>query len=79
MTSKLEVPSWCGETKHVQVVNGLFNTSQEGCTPENIYGQQLYLGIEVESGGEMTSRQNQSRCTMKTRKNINRGSTQKYT
>jgi hypothetical protein len=49
--------SLCDDTHPVIVNNGLFNTAIEGCTPSEINGKQLYLGIEVESDGEMTPRQ----------------------
>ncbi len=49
--------SLCDDTHPVIVNNGLFNTTIEGCTPAEINGKQLYLGIEVESDGEMTPRQ----------------------
>ena len=47
----------CDDTHLVSVSDGLFNTAIEGCTPADIDGKQLYLGIEVESDGEMTPRQ----------------------
>jgi hypothetical protein len=46
----------CEDSHLVSVNNGLFNTAIEGCAPADIDGQQLYLGIEVESDGEMTPR-----------------------
>jgi len=47
----------CKDSNLVSVKKGLFNTVIEGCTPIEIRGYQLYLGIEVESDGEMTPRQ----------------------
>jgi len=47
----------CDDTHLVSVSDGLFNTAIEGCTPADIDGKQLYLGIEVKSDGEMTPRQ----------------------
>jgi hypothetical protein len=47
----------CADSQLVSVKNGLFNTAIEGCTPSEIDGQQLYLGVEVESDGEMMPRQ----------------------
>ena len=47
----------CDDSHLESVDNGLFNTAIEGCTPKQIDGQQLYLGIEVENDGEMTPRQ----------------------
>jgi hypothetical protein len=41
----------------VNVTNGLFTAYMSGCTADVINGQQLYLGIEVGSDGEMTPRQ----------------------
>jgi hypothetical protein len=41
----------------VPVVNGLFNTEIWGDCQDDITGQQLYLGIEVEDDGEMSPRQ----------------------
>jgi hypothetical protein len=47
----------CHDTNDVQVVNGLFNTEIWGSCQDNITGQQLYLGIQVGTDGEMTPRQ----------------------
>ncbi|NIO68723.1 MAG: hypothetical protein GTN71_06690, partial [Anaerolineae bacterium] len=47
----------CEYSGSVSVVNGLFNAYMEGCSPWPIDGQQLWLGVEVGSDGEMTPRQ----------------------
>lgn len=48
----------CEDTNSVTVDDGLFNSEILGtCSSLDITGQQLYLGIEVESDGEMTPRQ----------------------
>ncbi len=47
----------CEYNGSVSVVNGLFNAYMEGCSPWPIDGQQLWLGVEVGSDGEMTPRQ----------------------
>ncbi|RMF27082.1 MAG: hypothetical protein D6759_18355 [Chloroflexi bacterium] len=47
----------CEDTDSVSVDNGLFFAYMDFCTAEDINGQQLYLGIEVGSDGEMTPRQ----------------------
>ncbi len=48
----------CHDTNSVWVNNGLFNSEIWGnCGSEEVNGQQLYLGIEVDSDGEMTPRQ----------------------
>ncbi len=47
----------CEDTDAVSVDNGLFFAEMDFCTASNINGQQLYLGIEVGSDGEMTPRQ----------------------
>lgn len=44
------------DTHSVKVVNGLFNSEIGGVTSSHITGQQLYVGIEVESDGEMDPR-----------------------
>ncbi len=46
----------CSDTDSVSVKDGLFNAYINFCE-NDIYGQQLYLGIEVGSDGEMTPRQ----------------------
>jgi hypothetical protein len=47
----------CSDTQTVGVSNGLFSTAMDGCTPSDIDGTQVYLGIQIESDGEMTPRQ----------------------
>jgi hypothetical protein len=47
----------CADSQLVSINNGLFNANVKGCTVEDIDGKQLYLGVEVESDGEMTPRQ----------------------
>jgi hypothetical protein len=47
----------CLDTNTVHVVNGLFNSEIWGNCQDKILGQQLYLGIEVNSNGEMEPRQ----------------------
>lgn len=47
----------CQDTQTVSVSNGLFSTAIDGCTPSDIDGTQVYLGIQVKSDGEMTPRQ----------------------
>ena len=48
----------CSDTNTVSVNNGLFSSEIWGtCTSDVLNGQQLYLGIEVGSDGEMTPRQ----------------------
>jgi hypothetical protein len=48
----------CSDTNsNVMVANGLFSTEIWGNCANDIYGLQLYLGIEVETDGEMTPRQ----------------------
>ena len=48
----------CSDTNSVQVENGLFTSEIWGdCGSSDMDGRQLYLGIEVESDGEMTPRQ----------------------
>ncbi len=47
----------CTDTDTVAVDNGLFNMGMDYCTSSTLDGRQLYLGIEVESDGEMTPRQ----------------------
>ncbi len=47
----------CTDTDTVTVTNGLFNMEIDFCTPSDINGDQLYLGIKVESDAEMTPRQ----------------------
>lgn len=47
----------CQDTQTVSVSNGLFSTAMDGCTPSDIDGTQVYLGIQVGSDEEMTPRQ----------------------
>jgi hypothetical protein len=47
----------CQNDKNVTVENGLFNVTLDGCTSSQLDGRQLYLGIEVETDGEMSPRQ----------------------
>jgi hypothetical protein len=48
----------CSDTNSVSVNNGLFNSEIWGtCTSDVLNGQELYLGIEVGTDGEMTPRQ----------------------
>lgn len=47
----------CDDTDAVTVDNGLFNMNMNFCTPSDIDGKQLYLGITVGSDPEMTPRQ----------------------
>lgn len=47
----------CQDVNTVTVTNGLFSSAVWGNCPDDINGQQLFLGIEVGSGGEMTPRQ----------------------
>jgi hypothetical protein len=47
----------CSDTNSVNVTKGLFNSEIWGTCQDSILGQQLYLGIEVNSNGEMTPRQ----------------------
>jgi hypothetical protein len=48
----------CSDTNlNVAVTNGLFSTEIWGNCASSITGEQLYLGIEVEGDGEMSSRQ----------------------
>jgi hypothetical protein len=46
----------CEDDDHVTIDNGLFEMEMDYCTPVDIDGKRLYLGIEVESDGEMTPR-----------------------
>jgi len=47
----------CSDTdNNVEVSNGLFNMDIDSCTSANLNGQQLYLGIQVDSDAEMTPR-----------------------
>ena len=47
----------CHDTNAVQVDKGLFNSEIWGNCQDQMTGQQLYLGIEVGTDGEMTPRQ----------------------
>jgi hypothetical protein len=47
----------CTDTHTISIDNGLFSTYLEGCAEQIDGQQQLYLGVEVESDGEMTPRQ----------------------
>ncbi len=47
----------CSDTNSVSIKNGIFHSEIEGCSTLDISGQQLYLGIKVESDEEMTPRQ----------------------
>jgi hypothetical protein len=47
----------CHDTNAVEVNQGLFNSEIWGTCPGTITGDQLYLGIEVGSDGEMSPRQ----------------------
>ena len=47
----------CVDTDTVAVVDGLFTAILNSCTPEDISGQQLYLGIKVGTDPEMAPRQ----------------------
>jgi hypothetical protein len=47
----------CDDADPVTVNNGLFNMYMNYCSAADIDGDQLYLGIEVESDGEMIPRQ----------------------
>jgi hypothetical protein len=46
----------CWDNNTVTVEDGLFNTYMDGCY-DDLYGQKVWLGVEVESDGEMTDRQ----------------------
>ncbi len=46
----------CSDVDTVSVSNGLFNMYIDNCTPAILNGQQLYLGIKVETDAEMTPR-----------------------
>ncbi|MBL7062747.1 MAG: hypothetical protein ISS49_00885 [Anaerolineae bacterium] len=46
----------CSDTNSVSVENGLFSSYMDYCY-NSVFGQKLYLGIEVGSDGEMTPRQ----------------------
>ncbi len=46
----------CSDTESVTVTNGLFYMDVNHCTPANINGDQLYLGIKVDTEPEMTPR-----------------------
>jgi hypothetical protein len=47
----------CTDTHAIDIDNGLFSTYLQGCATRVDGQQQLYLGIQVESDGEMTPRQ----------------------
>ena len=47
----------CTDAHLVSIENGLFSTSIGGCSPSVVDSKQLYLGVEVESDGEMIPRQ----------------------
>lgn len=46
----------CEDTNSVAVADGLFNSEIGNCWTDDITGQQLYLGIQVGSDGEMSPR-----------------------
>jgi len=46
----------CSDTRSVTVEDGLFSDYMDGCY-DDLYGQKVWLGVEVESDGEMTPRQ----------------------
>lgn len=46
----------CSDTRSVNVENGLFSDYMDHCY-NDVYGQKVWLGIEVGSDGEMTPRQ----------------------
>ena len=41
----------------LSMTNGLFNVMITGCSDSEIFGQQLYLGVQVDADAEMTPRQ----------------------
>ena len=41
----------------LSMTNGLFNVTITGCSRLEIFGQQLYLGVQIDADGEMTPRQ----------------------
>jgi hypothetical protein len=47
----------CEDTDHPPVTNGLFTTLMGYCTADDINGQELWLGIQVEGDEEMQPRQ----------------------
>jgi len=47
----------CEDTQGLNVDKGLFNMDMENCDASDMDGEQLYLGIEVGSDGEMAPRQ----------------------
>jgi hypothetical protein len=47
----------CEDVDYLTVENGLFNMDMDYCSPWDIDGRQLYLGITVDSDPEMTPRQ----------------------
>lgn len=46
----------CEDEDSVEIKNGLFELKMDYCTSDDIDGKRLYLGIEVETDGEMTPR-----------------------
>ena len=46
----------CSDTRSVTVEEGLFSDYMDGCY-NDLYGQKVWLGVEVGSDGEMTERQ----------------------
>ena len=46
----------CQDTDDVTVVNGLFSARMDFCTPSDINGRQLYLGIQAAGDPEMSDR-----------------------
>jgi hypothetical protein len=46
----------CADTNSVSVVDGLFSSSMDYCY-DDLYGQKVWLGVEVGNDGEMTPRQ----------------------
>jgi hypothetical protein len=46
----------CEDDDSVQINNGLFEMEMDWCTSDDIDGKRLYLGLEVETDGEMTPR-----------------------
>jgi len=51
-----DVTPVCEDDDTVDIDNGLFNMEIDHCTSSDIDGKTLYLGIEVESDGEMSPR-----------------------
>lgn len=46
----------CEDDDSITVTNGLFNMSMDFCNSSDFYGEQVYLGISVDSDPEMTPR-----------------------